>query len=314
MNWTNMYNLIYKFYFLIKRKDKRRKDFQKTSRLSQWMIGYIEDYYNTWVKNHYSRRKSKHYGITKEKRRQRIIVSLTSYPKRIDKVWLTVETLLRQSIQPDEIILWLSKDEFEEENSLPQRLLAQTECGLSIRWCENLKSHKKYYYVMQEYPEDLIVLADDDMFYPYDMIELLLKMHEQYPEDICTSTAQVITESYRTVPSKWRNPRLDEVWEHSKRIQVFSGSGSLFPPHVLPKEAFDKERIKELCPYADDLWLTFMAFRNHKRITAPSKWRAFPVAIYGTGKDSLYYLNAEAGKNDEQWRNMLEFYGNDTEG
>ena len=42
----------------------------------------------------------------------KIIVSLTSFPPRIKKIWLTIETLLRQKDKPDRIILWLSVDEF----------------------------------------------------------------------------------------------------------------------------------------------------------------------------------------------------------
>lgn len=57
---------------------------------------------------------------------------------------------------------------------------------------------------MQEYPEDLIILVDDDMFYPYDMIEKLLKLHYEYPQDICTMTAQVIGDDITVVPSKWK--------------------------------------------------------------------------------------------------------------
>ena len=36
---------------------------------------------------------------------------------------------------------------------------------------------------MQEYPEDLIILVDDDMFYPYDMIEKLDDIEYKRKED-----------------------------------------------------------------------------------------------------------------------------------
>ena len=304
-----MYNILYKLYFIIQRKESCRKEYGKApSRLNQWLIGHIEAYYNIWIKNKYTKRNSEHSGVTRVKREQGIIVSLTSYPKRIQTLWMTIETLLRQTKKPDRVILWLAEDQFKGIESLPQELLNQRKRGLEIRFCDDLKSHKKYYYVIRENPEDLIVLVDDDMFYPYDMIEQLLKMHQKYPKDICATTAQVITESFSNLPSKWRNPRVSEVWEHSDQIQVFTGSGSLFPPHVLPEEAFDKNKIQLLCPYADDLWLTFMAYLNNKKITALYKWRAFPVMIYGTAKDGLYYINAEAGQNDKQWENLLNYY------
>ena len=64
----------------------------------------------------------------------------------------------------------------------------------------------------------------------------------------------------------------------------------------------------ECCPYADDLWLTFMAKHNNTKVTAKYPWRAFPITIYDTGKDSLWHINAEKGNNDKQWKALLETY------
>ena len=158
---------------------------------------------------------------------------------------------------------------------------------------------------MQEYPEDIIILVDDDMFYPRDTIKKLMQMHKKYPYDICTMTAQAIKPSFESKPSMWRNPKLDEKFEHSDEIQIFTGSGSLYPPHSLDEEVFNKELVKSICPSADDLWLTFMANRKRTRITTYFPWRAFPITIYGTAEGSLWYMNAEEGQNDVQWDAML---------
>ena len=50
-------------------------------------------------------------GITKKKRGREVILSLTTIPDRITKTWITIESLLRQSCKPDQIILWLAEDE-----------------------------------------------------------------------------------------------------------------------------------------------------------------------------------------------------------
>lgn len=304
-----MYTIIYNLYFYLKRKQKQKKEKnEETSVLLKRLIDRIEWFYNIlvcgWYKNHSSCR----LGINKKNRDQEIIVSLTSYPKRINTIWLTIETLLRQTIKPDRVILWLADTQFNGKDSLPKELLDLEKRGLSIRFCDDLRSHKKYYYVMQEYPKDLVILVDDDMFYPRDTIEKLIRMHKKYPKDICTMTAQVIEPSFETKPSSWRNPKLKERFEHSNRIQIFTGSGSLYPPNSLDKTAFNVELIKTLCPYADDLWLTFMAYRNKTKITTATPWRAFPITIYGTAEGSLWYVNAADGQNDVQWRALLEYF------
>ena len=44
--------------------------------------------------------------------------------------------------------------------------LDQQKRGLTIRFCEDLKAHKKYYYAFKEYPDDIVITVDDDVIYP----------------------------------------------------------------------------------------------------------------------------------------------------
>lgn len=104
------------------------------------------------------------------------------------------------------------------------------------------------------------------------------------------------------------NPDLSQKYQHSTKLQIFTGSGSLYPPNSLNAQAFNEEVMKELCPYADDLWLTFMAKLNGTKVTTQYPWRAFPITIYGSGIGSLYYINAEEGQNDVQWKALLNYF------
>lgn len=297
---------MYQLYFWCKRVLKQRKKDYVIDIVLRKIVDYIEAYYNLFVVKQF--RKQRKYGVTRKKREQRIIVSLTSYPRRIGTVWITIETLMRQSIKPDEIILWLAKEQFKNLDELPQELREQQERGLTIRFCDDLRSHKKYYYVLQEYPEDIVILVDDDMFYPHDTIKKLYCLHRKRPNDICCITSQIISPSFSSPPSLWKNPDLNEKIEGSERAQIFTGSGSLFIPGALSEEVFDKELLMKFCPYADDLWITFMAYRKGTKITSLKKWRAFPITIYGTNEGSLWYINGQDGKNDEQWMKLKEFY------
>lgn len=97
---------------------------------------------------------------------ERMVVSLTTFPLRIGKVHLTIQSILRQSRPADRILLWLSKEEFPEEAQLPANLLRLKEKGLDIRFCDNIRSFKKVFYTAQEFENDVIVTADDDALYP----------------------------------------------------------------------------------------------------------------------------------------------------
>lgn len=307
-----MYSIVYQFYFFLKRRVRRLQDSGKQeSKFAKKVLDYCEWFYNIPVARWYAEHPSHKIGITKDKRKQKVIVSLTTYPKRIGTIWLTIETLMRQSVKPDEIILWLAESQFPNRLSdLPENLLQLQSRGLTIQFCDDLRSHKKYYYVLQEYPKDIIILADDDMFYPRDTVQKLLEMHTKWPEDICCMTAQVIGPDFCSAPSLWRNPSLDEQnLQHTQQIQAFTGSGTLIPPNALPEETFDKEVLQRICFYADDLWVAFMAHRKDTKITTTRKWRPFPIGIYGTAEGSLYYINGEGKQNDIQWQNLLDYYG-----
>jgi hypothetical protein len=43
--------------------------------------------------------------------------------------------------------------------------------GLEVRLCKNYRSYKKPIPALKEFPEVIIITFDDDILYPYDMVE-----------------------------------------------------------------------------------------------------------------------------------------------
>src|SRR5690606_34895919 len=122
-----------------------------------------------------------------------LVVSLTTFSKRIDDVYLTIESLFQQSRKADKIVLWLSKEEFTEDD-VPAILRKQCERGLEIEFCEkNLRSYKKFYYALQKYPNSLILTVDDDVLYPLDMIDQLCRAYRKEPDVVHCQRAHRIT-------------------------------------------------------------------------------------------------------------------------
>ena len=307
-----MYSLIYSIFFALKRIEKKRKECNKNpSRIISFILGYCEWFYNIpfrrWIEKHPSKR----YGLNKKKRKQKVIVSLTSFPKRIDVVWITVETLFRQSYKADKIILWLAETQFQGIESLPENLRRMQDRGLTIRFCDDLRSHKKYFYTMQEYPDDLIILADDDNFFPRDTIKKLMKMHKKNPKEIVCMTTALITGADQ-LPDAWERPRHNEQIKHVSTAQPFTGQGTLYPPHSLDEDyLFRKDLIMKLCPYADDMWLVYMALRKNTKTSAAYKIRSMPVTIYGTFESGLWHINGDEKQNNTQWQAIVNYFADD---
>ena len=102
---------------------------------------------------------------------------------------------------------------------------------------------------------------------------------------------------------------MEQVLLHSYIAQPFTGSGTLYPPKALDSRAYQKELIFSLCPYADDLWLFFMALCAHTPVTAFYPYRDIPMMIDGTSASGLWQINGRDMQNDVQWRAILDHFG-----
>lgn len=190
----------------------------------------------------------------------KVVVSLTSFPKRFQTLHLVVEGLLRQSVRPDHIVLYLTAAQVPEVEKLPRKLLALRKRGLEIRLCpDEIRSHTKYFYAMQEFPDDIVITVDDDLFYRSDLVESLLQCHKEHPGHIIANWVKRInsdTDRYAWWPDVTDRP------QSSNRFLLLGVSGVLYPPKSLHPDVFDADNIKALSLTADDVWLSAMALRQ----------------------------------------------------
>ncbi len=239
----------------------------------------------------------------------RIIVTLTSFPARINKLWLVIETIFRQTTKPDIIILWLSKEQFPHLSSLPQNLLNMQKRGLKIELRDgDLRSHKKYYYVLQEFPKDTMITIDDDIFYRNNMIETLLEYSEKYPECIISNFSHKIIRKNNKIESykKW----IKNIKYEDSGFDLFfgSGGGTLFPVNSLYSEVLNTEIFMSICSKADDVWLNVMARLNNTSIIKTDYYSAI-LPVINVNNRTLASMNIEYG-NDKQITAVRKYYMN----
>ena len=249
-------------------------------------------------------------GVTETKRTPQIIVTLTSYDKRICTVPLVLERLMNQTLKPDRIVLYLSVKNFpEKEAELPLRLLEMRKQGLEIRWLEeDLKSYKKLLPALKDFPNDLLITVDDDLYMDLNMVERLYENHRRHPEAVIASRGHIMTfdKGGKLLPyDEWGKscsspdmiPRFD--------VLPTTGAGTLFPPSCFTEEVFNDKVIRECCPHADDLWVKIMLTLKRVPVLLPDK--RYPLQlIEGTQDDKLWDINIEA--NDVQIRRLLDLY------
>lgn len=251
------------------------------------------------------------YETMKKMVSRRLIVSLTTYPKRIGLIPQVLESLYEQTRTPDEIVLWLAPEQFpEREKELPERLVELSGQGkLTIRWCDDLKAHKKYFFAMQEYPEDLIVTVDDDLTYSPDTLAVLYNSYLLYPDAVSTVRAHlmVLDENRQILPYlSWIQETDACIHEPSMQLMATGGAGVLYPPHLFRKEFFDQQAIMENSPYADDLWLKAMQLASEVPVVVARPHEQLRY-IPDSQEEALYLINVRQDQNDVQLKNIIQW-------
>lgn len=242
---------------------------------------------------------------------KRIIVSLTSYPARISGITRVLDSLSVQTYQPDKMILYLSEEQFKDRK-IPVNLSPYAAHGFEIHWCPgDMRSHKKYLYAMQEYPDDYVITVDDDFYYDSCMVEDFVRNVDRFPGTVLARRSHLITsrrEGGIAAYEKWWGECIHYV--ETPRMDLFAVGcgGVLYPPHIFLPEVFHEEHIRRYCPYADDIWLKVMELINGVPVVQV-KTRYYDVAYLEYAQNGLCQKVNGNGGNDRQLQNLLELYG-----
>ena len=244
----------------------------------------------------------------------KVIVSFTTYSKRIHTVHKVIATILKQTVQPDKVILWLSKENFPSgEKVFNEKLIDYSKKYIDIEWVDDdLKSHKKYYYALKKYPNAIIITIDDDLIYEKHMIEKLIQSYLMHPSAISAMRTHLIVQDDKgeIAPySEWKKEYNGLINIPSMQLFATTGAGTLFPPHCFNKEVYNLEIIKKYCLNADDIWIKFMGILYNVPVVLVSKNEKL-VYIKNTQDIALYKNNIYRGENDKQLKNLLNYYQN----
>jgi hypothetical protein len=246
-----------------------------------------------WFINRYSRR-----SLTQP---DGLVVSLTSYGKRIGTVYLAIESIGRGRLRPSRIMLWL--DDQAAFDSPPATIRRLMQRGLDVQLCENYGPHKKYYPYLQcvEKFEAPLVTADDDVFYPHKWLEELAHAFQQYPDAVNCYRAHVMTIDRRGI-GKYENWRLVTSTATNAHHVATGVAGIIYPPAFLKALKNAGNGFVETCPKADDLWLHVQAVRAGYKIRQIRPRALLPLSIPGAEGVGLWKNNIFGG-NDRQIAN-----------
>lgn len=167
--------------------------------------------------------------------KERIIVSLTTYNKRIANIPVVLDTIFAQTMPPDFVVMNLAIDEI-----IPHEVQKYIDTHpIEVNRVPDIKVYKKLIPTLRKYPNDCVISIDDDFLYPSGMIEDFITLHRKYPDFPISGNREVL-----------------------RGIQCHCGCASLMKLCYLGTyvELIDKELITHCI--SDDLVYTYLANMN----------------------------------------------------
>ena len=235
-----------------------------------------------------------------------LIISLTTIKSRLEKVHITIESLLRQQLKPHRVLLWLSGE--LQNFPTPPALQRQQQRGLELRFANDIGPATKLVHSIREHPDALVATADDDTLYPANWLHQLYHSFCANPGSIHAFRAHwMLSEPDGSLKPYWD-------WSHlapgvvgpAHRLFPTGVGGVLYPPKSLGNEVFNEKAMRETCPTNDDIWFKAMALLNKvPAMKVKPVFSAFPT-LRSAKKTGLTFINSQA--NDPQLKAVFQRY------
>lgn len=232
-----------------------------------------------------------------------LVVSLTSYPARFGTLSLTLRGILRQTVQPDRVILWVAQD---DGTQLPPEIAKLP--GLDVRTCPDWRSYKKIVPTLLAHPDAFVVTADDDVYYPHDWLERLVAVAKAGAQVACHRAHRIVLrgDSQPASYAEWRH-NIDAP-ERSALTFLTGVSGVIYAPGVFHPDVTRDDLFTRLAPRSDDVWLYWMHRLNGGEAQKIGP-RARILEWEGSQAQSLRAANLHGTGNDQAIAALMDHYG-----
>lgn len=193
------------------------------------------------------------------------IISITTIPARINYIKPCIDSLIRQNMI---IYLWIGKKYHRalgEVQEVPDFL---KDPQVRVRRVEDEGSITKLSPAISLYDVDRILTADDDIVYPDDWAENLLKASEKYPESaICYRGRSFRYQGEERLP--YKKTRLLKGADYEK-VDILTGvHGALYRKKFFDNDFFDYRELS-YSKYVDDIWISgYLSEKGIDRICIP---------------------------------------------
>ena len=206
---------------------------------------------------------------------RRVIASLSTVPDRINNLRPTIQSLLKQTRPPDEIVLAIPEFSVREQRPyVVPKYISRLPRVRVLHCAEDWGPATKFIGAIQDElaagrENSLIMVVDDDRLYPRDALETYLYYSEQLPNAaLCFRGA--------AMPSTldWDDAKMIRASElrEPRPVAVITGCGSyLIQPRFFDESLWNYSAAPQVAFDIDDIWISgWLSRRGVKRNVVPA--------------------------------------------
>lgn len=213
-------------------------------------------------------------GVETREPRPRIVVSMTSIPERINDLKYTVKSILKQSLQPDEIAINIPLKTLKgKEYIIPEWMMRISKVKLYRPEVDLGPATKLLPTLKREHPDTKIMVVDDDVVYPPTLLETLVKVSNRNPNKaVTTYPKRLIYRGLNEPPTaghgwSWVTAqRLNGLGRSDIVLGVF---GFLVKPRFFTDDVFNYDDKPKEAIWVDDIHISGQLWLNGIEIITP---------------------------------------------
>jgi hypothetical protein len=210
-------------------------------------------------------------------RRNLLTVNLTTTYQRLKLCKITLVSLLMQTRLPDRIVVWVSKEPYLRDegianddlvNQLVKSLPGINSEIISVRWVKNTGPYRKLIPMLREAaPEDIIVTADDDIFYGENWLKNLVEAYDATSNTLVAARVRKIKTNFYGVNKSYLYWKIitKPTTVYDDFVVTFGGGVALNRNMFREEDIFNEEYLR-LAPTADDLWFSKLVRQNNTKV------------------------------------------------
>lgn len=240
-----------------------------------------------------------------------LYISMTSIFKNQDILLQTLQSIIKQTKNPDKIFLYLSEEPYLLDSGFKDKKITNSNLLkfidnnpiIDIKWVKNIGPYRKLLPLLKDkWDEDCIIITiDDDTVYDPQLIENLTN---DYYKHACVIGYRGFTPSFDKIENFDYHER-DKLQNLSLYNFLTGKGGILYKPEFFHKTKnliFDDKIFLDTCQTCDDIWFYLLRIVNNiKCYTSNRKWMT-----QDTSRDGLFHTFNNKNNNTTSFKNTYK--------